>query len=243
MEERRFDDLTRQLAGPTSRRKVLKTLLAGVAASAIGAFGSSAAAQGNSDAAYFCKTVFPPGPDRGKCVSDAANGTGLYYQCQGNTDNVCQGSDGPSCPDFSSDTGNCGQCSNSCDPGSPCLNGTCGCPEHYQYCARDETCYYDQCIINPGYHIVFDPTTCDCVCEPGYVTLPGGGCAVPCTSDQDCSSVPYADFCGTAAGGLQVCTNRGILTYCSPCETDYDCYNGCSAVNAVCVEGQCMGAV
>lgn len=243
MEERRFDELTRRLAGPTSRRNVLKGLITGIAASAMGALGSHASAQGNSDAAHFCSAVFPPGPARGKCTSDAAHGTGLYYQCQGNQANVCQGANGPTCPDFASDSNNCGQCGNACEPGIACLNGTCGCPEHYQYCAHDDTCYHDNCIINPGYHIVFDPTTCGCVCMPGYIELPGGGCAVPCTSDTDCVDVPYADHCGTTAGGMHVCANSGVLTYCTPCETDADCYNGCFAVSAFCEDHQCRVGV
>src|SRR5439155_6204908 len=36
--------------------------------------------RGNSDCAHFCQQV-PPGASRGKCVSDAAHGTGLCFQC------------------------------------------------------------------------------------------------------------------------------------------------------------------
>ena len=281
MEERRFDDLTRRLAGATSRRRVLKALALGAATSVAGTLGGGVAAKGNgngsangnSGAAHFCAAVFPPGPERGTCVSDAAHGTGLYYECHGSTANVCQSATGPSCPDFTSDANNCGSCGNTCDGGAPCLDGSCGCPENqtlcgtgcvalcaggqeldlttcqcgcpanYQYCPASQSCVYDECVINPGYHIVFDPETCGCTCAPGYVQTPGGYCAVPCQTDSDCTGVPYADYCGTAANGLQVCTNRGTFVMCPTCVTDADCYQKCASENGICVGGVCQAAI
>jgi hypothetical protein len=43
---------------------------------------------GNSDCAHFCQQL-PPGPQRGQCVSDAAQGTGLCYQCDGDVTRLC----------------------------------------------------------------------------------------------------------------------------------------------------------
>jgi hypothetical protein len=227
MEERRFDDLTRRLAGSTSRRSVLKAVVV-TAASAIGVMGGSAGAKGNSDAAHFCSSVFPPGPARGQCVSDAAHGTGLYYQCHGNPANVCQSASGVSCPDYTSDVTNCGSCGTVCPDGQPCLSGTCGCGFNQTLCGT--TCV-NQCDQEFGQ--VLNPTTCQCECPAGTVTLQTGACLQSCTTDSDCG--PYG-VCDMTTEGQQVCSDRGILTFCSPCTSSAGCQSGCFADNAYCSE-------
>ena len=73
MDDKHFDNLTRSLAGGSSRRRVLG-LLAGAVAAALG--GRSADAQGNSACAQLCKQLHPPGKARGECISQGARGRG-----------------------------------------------------------------------------------------------------------------------------------------------------------------------
>src|SRR5436190_15273752 len=65
-------------------------------------------AQGISDAAHFCQAL-PPGPSRSQCVSDAAHGTGLFFQCQGDINRLCQSTGIATC----------------CAVGQTCCSGTC----------------------------------------------------------------------------------------------------------------------
>src|SRR5438067_2778647 len=92
----------------------------------------------NADAAHFCKAL-PPG-ERGKCVSDAAHGVGLFTECAGNIgllcgvgianqtpfccaagQNCCAGNN---CTDLQTDALNCGVCGNAC-PSGFCAQGAC----------------------------------------------------------------------------------------------------------------------
>jgi hypothetical protein len=91
-----FDELVTGLAEGRSRREMLK--LAGATLMGLGtaiAFWRPKAvlAQGNSECAHFCNEVFPPGPERGKCKSDAAHGIGLCIECEADPERVC-GEDG-----------------------------------------------------------------------------------------------------------------------------------------------------
>src|SRR5579884_3055366 len=84
MDDRQFDELTRRLVRPVSRRQALKLAIAALAGSifADSRSGRAFAGGGNSDCAHFCHAVFS-GDDAGKCTSDAAHGTGLCYSACG----------------------------------------------------------------------------------------------------------------------------------------------------------------
>src|SRR5438067_773713 len=58
-------------------------------------------------------TSLPPGPLRGQCFADAAQGTGLCAQCQGDVNALCGLASGvePVC----------------CAAGTTCINGVCTC--------------------------------------------------------------------------------------------------------------------
>jgi hypothetical protein len=123
----RFDTLTRALGQGRSRRTVVK----GLAAAALGAVGlrrlGSASAQnlGNSPCAHFCVALYPPGPERGDCISAAAQGQGICPSCGADATNVCQATDGTIyCPDFQTDPANCGGCGAVC---SQPANGSATC--------------------------------------------------------------------------------------------------------------------
>jgi hypothetical protein len=102
--------------------------------------GRAAQGTGNVDCATFCLNV-PAGPQRGQCVADATNHSGLCYQCGGNAKLLCAPSGGRSvvcctagttpaccagtCTDVATDVNNCGTCGNKCASGQSCTNGTC----------------------------------------------------------------------------------------------------------------------
>jgi hypothetical protein len=86
MERQRFDDITRALAAASSRRRALKALggaLVGALLAPGGRGPSPARAQGgggNRACAERCKQLFPPGKERGRCISQGARGLGPCAQ-------------------------------------------------------------------------------------------------------------------------------------------------------------------
>jgi hypothetical protein len=137
VESQQFDRFVRSFGRARSRR----SLLGALAASALGAAGLSQAEAGggNSACAHFCQSIFPPGPQRGQCVSDAAHGTGLCAACGADPANYCDGA----CTDVRSDAHNCNRCGNAC-PGDPngtatCVQGACQltCDADYDICGGD----------------------------------------------------------------------------------------------------------
>src|SRR4051794_16071541 len=93
--ENRFDALAKALADSVSRREALSRLgggLAGLLLAAVGlgkAWGDSRPGPENSLCAQFCTAVFPPGPQRGQCINQAAQGGGLCVQCGANPNHIC----------------------------------------------------------------------------------------------------------------------------------------------------------
>ena len=81
--ENGLEALCKTLAEPVGRRQALRRLGGGLAGALLASIGlgraASAQGGGNSACAKFCNDVFPPGPQRGKCKSDAARGQGLCY--------------------------------------------------------------------------------------------------------------------------------------------------------------------
>ena len=82
--ETSLDELAKGLAnGTISRRQALRwmggALVGGVLASIPGV--ALAQQGGNSYCAHYCTQAFPPGQERGQCISDAAHGTGACFAC------------------------------------------------------------------------------------------------------------------------------------------------------------------
>jgi hypothetical protein len=209
MEDQRFDDLTRTLAKPVSRRGMLKVL----AAATVGGWfmhsrtGAAWAAEGgNSECAHWCNDHFPPGPDRGECKSDAAHGTGLCHSPCGP-----DGSGGTLCggPAYASTT--------CCAVGSAtpvCKGGVC-----VAACLAPL-----QTRCNPSTDTCCDTGQGKTICEPNFIgrpnaccNLPGGGCHnnLDCCADEFCfggicQCTPPTNFCfhgeeccsGTCSGGV-----------------------------------------
>lgn len=93
MDPIRFDQIARTFATTgLSRRRLLHTFGGSLVGAALVSAGlrHSAAAQGSSDCARWCSANFPPGPERGACVSAATQGQGACYDCGGPM-GPCQG--------------------------------------------------------------------------------------------------------------------------------------------------------
>jgi hypothetical protein len=116
----------------------------------------------------------------GACQLECANPTGTFdhfdwRNCNGLVDDGCE-------IDVFADPNNCGACGNACAPGTPCLEGKCGCPTGKILC--------NGACVNPQN----DDSNC-------------GGCGIVCaTPPSACSPLPararYACFKGLC-GHLQ----------------------------------------
>jgi hypothetical protein len=218
MDGQRFDRLTREFASGTSRRSVLRGVVGSAIAGIAAAVGVGKARAGN-ECADFCHQL-PPGK-RGNCVSECQHGGGLYAECEGDINRLCIAGDG---------TATC------CAEGSGCIDGTCGCGDLSAYCEATHSCVYSYCIDR----YVYDPESCQCECAEGFERMEAGGCGIPCETDGDCASWEH---CGvTASGDQHFCVDSSYLIHCTPCETDFDCYHGCSINKGFCDQGVCRQA-
>jgi CXCXC repeat len=203
MDGKRFDDLTRSLATRQSRRGVLRSLGAGIAAG-LGAMG-----MGTAGAA-------PGGQGKGK----GAQCGGPGKQCKRNAQ----------CCEFAgliclNGTCNC--------PVNTCTNGTChgACPDGKVFnadscsceCAETPTCN-DRQILNT------DTCTCDCAPCPEGLLLNGESCACMCPETNSCCSCfidatdesfcttdvthPECEaFCAEGGGTLSSYDNTGVFLF------------------------------
>jgi len=237
--EHRFDELAKLLAGGLTRRGALRQIGGSLSGALLAALGVGKARgdnpHGNDDCAHFCTSVFPPGPARGKCISDAAHGTGLCYQC------------GPAAPPGHGPL--CGTIC--CRADQVCTNGVCACPAGTEECGG-------ACIVLCPAGTTRDPDTCNCVatcheagdkcgrdsdccaglvCLNGFCSAPGcagASCAtfIPCSSgNPDCVCVTLQP----SGAGLCVpgSTSCDIVGDCGP---DFSCPAG-----SLCTVDTCCG--
>jgi hypothetical protein len=222
MDDRHFDAITRLLATPTSRRAALRRIALGVGLT--GSFvgtrtrSSSVSAAQNADCAAFCQQL-PPGPDRGACVSNAAAGTGLSFQCGPAAADPAHQLCGGVCVDTTTDLLNCGSCAVTCPAGQICDLGNCSTP-----CPAGQTLCGDVCasvLIDPdncgvcGNRCTFPRAGATCVagtctlgvCDPGWGNCngdPGDGCETDLSEDLGNCGV-CGTVCPTPANAIPTC--------------------------------------
>ena len=195
----RFDELTKTLAGTTTRRQALRAITVFTVGGLVGvrATGTAYAGGGNSACAHFCAQVFGADtPAAGQCTSQAAHGTGLCYQC------------GPAAP--ANHPLLCGQACCSAPPANAaatCTNGVCGftCNAGYQLCGgtcipstdccggctSPLTCQNGQCVCVSPPPPPTGPDSLTCTCQDGtQVTV--------CASLDCFSSAAQDAICGPA---------------------------------------------
>jgi hypothetical protein len=260
-----FDEWTKTFAGGGgSRRDALRWVGSTVSAALLARFGFTRVfAQSNSDCAQFCDSIFPPGPLRGQCKSNAAHMMGICFACgpsapvghgpvcgpQGNP--VCcmpgESCCGSVCTNLRVDQLNCGVCGRVCPTGTICLNGMCiACPSGTTVC--DGLCV----------DLANDPVNCGscgkvcpnsapfcvggtCSCPLGFISC-NGTCVNTATDVRNCGS------CGVACANGSVCFDGTCVLTCPPgstncsrgcVDTAIDAFN-CGACGNVCSTGLCV---
>jgi hypothetical protein len=169
---------------------------------------------GNSACAHFCNTVFPPGAERGRCKSEAAQNRpgNLCDACEADAGRVCSAPDG---------TRSC------CAPDETCNTDTGGCN------GTVTECTYEQCRAESD-----DPNATCCGTECGLVVL------APCDPDNDlcCGTLngnPDASHCKDVSDTYPEIGHRCCLGSnshpCSGiggdhCEPDSPCSTCCSGL-------------
>jgi hypothetical protein len=138
MDSTRFDGLTKALATPASRRQALRRIGGILGGTALAGLFPGLVFASNSACTTFCNAVFGAETQAaGKCIRDAAQGTGLCHTCGSavpsaicctrNSSGLCSSYSGAQCPCNSSQCLTCqnGTCASSCDACSTCQGGTC----------------------------------------------------------------------------------------------------------------------
>jgi hypothetical protein len=233
MEDKWFDELSRRLAAPVTRRQAFRTIAAAALGGVLIRSGTGKAfGQGNDDCAHFCNDQFPPGRDRGHCKSDAAKGGGLCYQC-GPGANACI---------LKACNGVC------CAQGASCSNGICACPAGHGVCG-------DSGVACFGVGACTDLTTiqncgsCGNVCTSGQICTnemcqsSNPECAgASCASPKLCGPSGSNCLCASLFGGGGVCLKQPPPgTTCAdlslkPCPTGTECSPGQHCVVQTCCQ-------
>ena len=226
-----FDELAKTLAKVKGvpRRDALRLIGSGLAGAVLASLGvGKAFGQGNSNCAHFCESVFPPGDDRGKCISAAAHGEGLCYEC------------GPAAP-----------------PEHPPLCGTVCCGTGQVCCGGQVCCEADLCcnqVCCGGGQFCCGGQVCcgirqlclDGACVPPSVCGTGG----TCEDAPACGGEESGCACFETVEGRGFCSERQqICEELQPCLSSVDCPEGfacsdatCCGPDAVCIPSCGLGA-
>lgn len=197
MEEKRFDDLVRLVGGRTSRRQVLKALIASTIGAAFLRIDPGVALASNAACAQFCIAVF--GGDtvaQSQCAAAGAHHQGLCYTCGPNSpgggvapsDICCDRNSSGFCSDYSS--------ASCCGSDQICVGGT---------CMSASTC------SNPGNECTgagFNncETNSNCFC---FTTTEGTGV---CGCNSYCSQIPTCSSTADCPTGTVCITGNGCTT-------------------------------
>lgn len=240
MDSSRFDEFTKALATPASRRQALKTLAATT-------FGGILALSGIGTA--FAKKKCPPGQTNcgGKCVDTTkdpnncglcglvcVSGLCVNSLCCATGANQCGNScctqtccGGSTCVDTNMDVNNCGGCGIVCRSDQICQGGKCVCPTGLTDC-------HGKCV-----NTITDPHNCGgcgivCpkgeICSLGKCVVPSmcaSGCFNPCNKQGTC-------YCNDTTEHVTACVQPVCLT--GPCTSSADCPAG-----SICSTQGCCG--
>jgi hypothetical protein len=234
--ERSFDDLAKGLAsGSVSRRRALKMMSGALVGGLLASIPGVAFAHHRPDHTGVGGGGCPSGVTcRGQCcpVGASCAGRGRNQACACPTgQTVCGGA----CTDLATDVLNCGSCGNACATGVSCAGGQCSvvvCEEDQNLCPSTNTCMnrcqtFDPELGVPFTDAIFNPTTCQCECQPGSTNISdyepetlccpdaqacGGDC---CPEGYGCANPEFKQcepFCTGATNCCCSCTYRDNTT-------------------------------
>jgi hypothetical protein len=234
---RSMDIVSRRSDRIIASRRMLAGLLATFAGAATR---RTARAQDVDSCAAFCQTL-PAGRLRGDCVSAAAHGEGLCFECgpaapAGTGLELC----GTGCVDPSSDPAHCGTCGNSCGGGTTCCAGDCvdlqTDANHCGECGNGRGnggCTDGSCCPSGS-----EPCGGDC-CPTGFCLNDTcvGGCGLGAVG---CNPGRLLCICFETMEGPGVCTpgSGAVCRGTEPCEHSSDCDEG-----TYCAVTQCNGVI
>src|SRR2546425_3569598 len=167
MDPTRFDNLTKAMATPASRRQALRRIGGTLTGVTLASLLPGHALADNSACAHFCDSVFGADtPAASQCISDAAHQTGLCYSACGPS-----GAGGRLCGSPGSYT------SLTCCPNfqSACCNGSC-----FPVSSPDFTCCADGSCCN------LVTSTC---CPNPHGTCCNVSAGFTCCSDGSCQPI------------------------------------------------------
>jgi len=235
MDSNRFDDITKALATGTSRRKMVKGLLAGAAgivglrrvatleaAPTCRALGESCRTDASccSGQHLFCQQIGATGAQRCECETG-------FINCGG----VCVAGPGPCCVEGQVACG--GACFNECPSGEVFNTATCTCE-----CASGTTRCNGECVTNcTGGQVLQADCTCACptgseVCQGNCVASCSGGQTLDPTTCQ-CGCGPNEAFCnGCCHNVTDACAGEHNKVFNAKC---------CSCENPGQPSGKCKG--
>lgn len=247
MDEQRFDEVTRQLANGVSRRRVLGGLFAGIA----GVAGIRTASAANA-CSEFCRQ-FPPGPLRGRCRSDCAHETGLFFECEGDFARVCLLGDRTAACCESGQRCAAGGCATppppgctsaaDCDDGNPCTESVCGTDGECSHppAAAGSLCGDGTICVGDVYH----PAD---ACDGNGTCIDGDSRAESCAPIDDCTPACSDAGCAQTSlcTGFDTCIN-GVCDCIPDCPVnscgDDGCGGSCGDCDWWVLPGVCVDRV
>ena len=233
MDSNRFDDLTRSLAGGTSRRRMLKGLLGGAGAGALSLVGTHRAAAVARPVGATC--IRPTDCTSGVC--DRATRRCICPPSLVVCNRVCVNP-----ASYATDAANCGGCGRVC-PGGVCAGGTCGAVLGVS-CLSGGACASGNCVDG----VCCAAASCaplDSACQVG-VCQPGfGGCATENRADgTHCDDGNACTQTDTCQAGICVGSNPVVCAALDQCHDVGVCNSAtgiCSNPNktdgAACTDG------